>query len=174
MEAVDYFARTLQLSAQLDTSHFLAMADILPELRDRAVTLAGQEPPFLYYAADAVQRALQTFSGGRVELLCTAADNDVLAEVRYVFHVAGSLQTGELVPAPPVVAEAGEKAGPQDDAVPSDLATCPRLVRYVAARGRPSPVGEGRGGRRESLSGFLVAHLRHNSQRSHRRWWAGS
>lgn len=88
IEVVDYFTRALALFRLLDTYYALERADIVPH-KSR-----------LYPLAD-ITAALERFSGGKVVLRCTGRGGrrDVLHEAWYVFHVKGSLQTGQFVPA---------------------------------------------------------------------------
>jgi ribonuclease T2 len=107
VEAIDYFARSLQLFRTIDTYRALAQADIVPS---RLKT---------YRSAD-ILTALETFSGGRVVLKCEGQDEDVLREVLYAFYVSGSVQTGTFIPAKTI----GD----------GETSNCASVVRYMPKR----------------------------------------
>ncbi|KAK3308283.1 ribonuclease T2-like protein [Chaetomium strumarium] len=122
IEVIDYFVRAAALFRMLDTYRALQQVGIVPD--------AGRQ-----YALADVRKALERFSGGRVVLRCSSAagddedvsqqakGDDVLREVRYVFFITGSLQTGQFVPAQ----ELG--LGPDGNA-----GNCAPRVRYLPKR----------------------------------------
>jgi ribonuclease T2 len=112
LEVVDYFTRAAALFRTLDTYRALEKAGIVPD--------SGR-----HYALADVQRALERFTGGKVVLKCNGGGADILQEVRYVYFIKGSLQTGQFVPAQDLGRE--EEAG-----------NCAPLVRYLPKR----PKGE--------------------------------
>lgn len=114
---VDYFARAAALYRTLDTHRALARARIVPSATAR-------------YALADVRAALERFSGGRgVVLRCAGRARDVLREVRYVYLLRGSLQTGVFVPTQDL--DLGREAGGDDDG-----GECQEQVRYLPKRRR--------------------------------------
>ena len=113
---IDYVARTAALFRTLDTYTALARARIVPD-------------PAATYARAEVRAALERFAGGRVVLRCDRG-GEVLREVRYVFFVRGSFQTGEFVPA------ARELTGREYDVDDDGDGGCAEVVRYLPKRRR--------------------------------------
>ncbi|KAH8879577.1 ribonuclease T2 [Thozetella sp. PMI_491] len=104
VEVVDYFTRATALFRTLDTYHALERAGIVPHSRQH------------YPLVDIVD-ALEKFSGGRVVLRCNGRGR-LLHEVWYVYHVKGSLQSGQFVPA-------------QDLGKEGNAGNCAPWVRYM-------------------------------------------
>ncbi|CAI7659378.1 unnamed protein product [Penicillium manginii] len=84
-DVVDYFDRTVDLFKELPTFEFLAKAGILPSHTET-------------YARADIEEALEKAHGAPVIVNCRSG---AISEIWYFFNIAGSLQSGEFVPAPP-------------------------------------------------------------------------
>lgn len=115
MEVVDYFARASQLFRLLDTYTALMHAGIVPSAAQR-------------YPLGDIVSTLERFSGGRVVVRCSGGSRDILHEVRYLYYVQGSLQSGEFVPA-------------QDLGDRGDAGNCAPRVRYQPKLRKASSLG---------------------------------
>jgi ribonuclease T2 len=86
-EAVDFFARTINLFQSLPSYAWLALAGIVPSASTT-------------YTSAAIQSALQSQHGYPVTIRCNK--NGELNEIWYHFNVQGSVQKGTFMPANPV------------------------------------------------------------------------
>ncbi|KAJ5749056.1 uncharacterized protein N7511_010752 [Penicillium nucicola] len=107
-EVVDYFDRTVEVFKDLPTHEFLANNGIVPSSTQT-------------YALADIEGALERAHGSPVAVRC---QRGALNEIWYYFNIAGSLQTGKFISAPPD----GQKSN------------CPsKGIRYPLKHSRPEP-----------------------------------
>lgn len=107
-DVVDYFDRTVDIFKELPTFEFLASAGILPSHEET-------------YARADIEDALEKAHGAPVIVNCRQG---AISEVWYFFNIAGSLQSGEFVPAAP----------------DGQHSRCPAMqIRYPPKRGQHEP-----------------------------------
>ncbi|KAJ5439796.1 Ribonuclease [Penicillium daleae] len=107
-DVVDYFDKSVEVFKQVPSYEFLAAAGILPSHSQT-------------YALADVEDALERAHGAPVTVHCRQGS---LSEIWYHFNIAGSLQTGKFVSAPP----------------DGQTSNCPRRgIRYPPKRSAPEP-----------------------------------
>ncbi|KAF7714924.1 Uncharacterized protein PECH_007832 [Penicillium ucsense] len=107
-DVVDYFDKSVEIFKQVPSYEFLAANGILPSYTQR-------------YALTDIESALESGHGAPVTVHCRQG---ALSEIWYHFNIAGSLQTGKFVSAPP----------------DGQTSNCPKSgIRYPPKRSAPEP-----------------------------------